>query len=42
MRNYTQTHEKNLWESEAVPPVHQHFVIFSYKMLVGFLQEKCT
>jgi hypothetical protein len=26
MRNYTQTHEKKAWESEAFPPVHQHFV----------------
>jgi hypothetical protein len=42
MRNYTQTHEKKAWESEAFPPVRQHFVTFIKHNAGVVLQEKCT
>jgi hypothetical protein len=42
MRKYTQTHEKIEWESEAVPPVHQHYVPFIKHNTGVFLQEKYT
>jgi len=39
IRKYTQTDEKNSWESEAVHPVSQNFVTSKNKIL-AFLQDK--